>query len=548
MTHSVTETQAWRLLERHHEQHRHRHLQDLFAADSQRFAAFSVHAEQLLFDYSKQRICAETRTLLLQLAEEVNLRGQIDALFAGEPINNTEARAALHMALRQPQGSAFPSQTNNVVPEVREVLSRMTAFAERVRNGTWTGHSGKRIEAVVNIGIGGSDLGPAMAAHALEPHRHERLRGYFVSNLDGAALARTLAALDPETTLFVIASKTFSTLETLSNANSAREWLVGHYQSDAAVAKHFVAVSTQAQRVSEFGIDTDNMFGFWDWVGGRYSVWSAIGLPLIILFGGKVFEAFLRGGASMDEHFRSQPFERNLPVLMGLIGIWNRNFLDAGNHAVLPYDFGLEKLPAYLQQLEMESNGKHVTRGGDDVDYDTCPIIWGALGNNGQHAFYQLIHQGTTTVSSDFLVSLNSQYTQPDHQNAVLANAFAQSQALMDGRSLDQALAADGDACADDESARLRAKHRVMNGNQPSTTIIFERLTPSCLGSLVALYEHKVFVQSVCWDINAFDQWGVELGKQLASVIQPQLETGDTHTQQDTSTRGLIEYCLSRKG
>ena len=546
MIDSVTHGQAWRLLERHYEEHKRTHLRDLFAANPERFEAFSINAGDLLFDFSKQRVTGQTIKLLLQLASEVDLQGRIEALFAGEPVNNTEGRPALHMALRQSADTVFPSAEMNVMPDVRGVLERMYAFSQRVRDGHWKGHSGKSIKAIVNIGIGGSDLGPAMVAHALEPYGSAQLSGHFVSNLDGGALARTLEPLDPETTLFVIASKMFSTLETLSNASSARRWLIDHYGTDEAVAKHFVAVSTQAERVSEFGIDTDNMFGFWGWVGGRYSVWSAIGLPLILLFGARVFEEFLAGAAEVDEHFLTQPHEANVPVLMGLIGVWNRNFLGAGNHAVLPYDFGLEKFPAYLQQLEMESNGKHVTRGGHDVDYETCPIIWGGLGNNGQHAYYQLLHQGTSLISSDFLVAANSQYATPDHQYAVLSNAFAQSQALMNGRTLEQASAQQSDIHRDDEEASLRASHRQMHGNQPSSTLLFDELTPKTLGSLMALYEHKVFVQSVCWDINAFDQWGVELGKELATVIQSQFESGTSSAAHDGSTRRLIESARAR--
>ena len=543
----VTGTPAWSQLAAHAAATSKLHLRDLFAADPDRFNRFSRRLDDLLLDFSKQRITAETLTLLLELARAARLEERIAALLAGEPVNNTEGRAALHTALRRPQGTPFPNADDDKVPDVHEVLRRMYEFADSVRQGEWRGYGGKSIRTVVNIGIGGSDLGPMMVAHALEPRRGDGPAARFVSNLDGAALGRLLAELDPETTLLVIASKTFSTQETLTNATSARAWVTDHFGTDAAVARHFVAVSTAAERVSDFGIAPANMFGFWDWVGGRYSVWSAVGLSLIMSFGREVFEAFLSGAARLDAHFAAVPLEDNLPVLLGLIGIWNRNFLDAGTHAVVPYDYSLKDFAAYLQQLEMESNGKHVTRAGDDVDYNTCPVVWGGLGNNGQHAFYQLLHQGTALVSTDFLVAVNSQHATPDHQDAVLANAFAQSQALMHGRDPDQALAQSTAEGLDGDAAKLRARHRVMRGNQPSSTLVYDRLTPETLGMLIALYEHKVFVQSAIWDINAFDQWGVELGKQLAGVIEPQLKGADAPAEQDASTLGLIAHVRGRQ-
>ena len=542
-----TQLAAWQKLADHAAEIENTDLKALFAADHRRFDALSYRALGLLVDFSKQRINHDTLTLLTELAAEAGVQHRIKQMFSGGRINNTEDRSVLHTALRQPEGSVFPSQAFDVMPEVREVVERMYVFADRVRSGEWKGFSAKPISDVVNIGIGGSDLGPAMVAHALSPLHDAGLRGHFVSNIDGAALARTLAPLNPETTLFIVASKTFSTQETLANATSARRWLLDHFEDERAVARHFVAVSTEAERVSAFGIDVDNMFGFWDWVGGRYSVWSAIGLSLILLLGPRVFDDFLAGAAELDEHFRTKSLDQNLPILLGLIGIWNRNFVGAGSHAVLAYDFGLEKFPSYLQQLEMESNGKHVTRTGKEVEVATCPIVWGGLGNNGQHAFYQLMHQGTSLLSSDFLVALHSQLDPPDHQRDVLSNAFGQSQALMNGRNFEQALEQGRSDGLDGDSLTLRSRHRVVKGNQPSTTIVYDKLDASTLGKLVALYEHKVFVQSVIWDINAFDQWGVELGKELAGVIGPQLESGQGLDEQDSSTRGLIEYSRARK-
>ncbi len=537
------ETAAWAALDAHREEVGETHLRELFAADEQRFQRLSASACGLFLDYSKQRVTARTLELLFDLAREMDLAGRVEALFAGEPVNNTEGRAALHTALRHLDDSPLRVDGEDVVPRVHETLERILAFAEEVRSGRWLGATGKPIRTVVNIGIGGSDLGPDMAAEALRAYWGEGLDARFVSNLDYTQLGGVLAGLDHETTLFVVESKTFTTQETLTNARSARAWLLDRNGGDsAAIARHFVAVSTHGERVAEFGIDTANMFGFWDWVGGRYSLWSAIGLPLAVLIGRERFTALLRGAAAMDAHFRSAPWESNLPVLLGLLGVWNTNFLGAASHAVLPYDYALRLLPAYLQQLEMESNGKRVTRDGTPVAWDTCPVVWGAPGNNGQHAFYQLLHQGTRLVPSDFIVPAGNAWGREEHEQKVLANALAQTEALMHGRTVAEARAQMDAAGLAPEQAELLAPHRALPGNQPSSTLVYERLSPEVLGALVALYEHKVFVQSVVWDVNAFDQWGVELGKELAGVILPELAPEAPLSAHDGSTTGLIEY------
>jgi len=539
--------EAFARLEAHAESMRGVHMRDLFARDAGRFQRFSASACGLLVDYSKNRITDETLQALFALGEEAGLNAAIADLFGGRAVNTTEKRPALHMALRYAGEEPFPSAQWDVMPEVRVVRERMRAFAGEVRSGRWRGFGGRRIEAVVNIGIGGSDLGPAMAMHALAPYQHPDLRAFFVSNIDSGALVRVLQAVDPETTLFIVASKTFSTQETLMNAKSARAWLIDHHGSEQAVANHFVAVSTATERVRRFGIDTRNMFPFWEWVGGRYSVWSAIGLSLVIVLGMERFEAFLAGAAEMDEHFRHTGAAHHLPVVLGLLGVWYRNFLGVGNHVVLPYDQALERLPAYLQQLEMESNGKHVSRSGEPLDYDTCPIVWGGLGNNAQHAFYQLLHQGTSPISADMIVALGSQYPLPGHEAACLANALAQSEALMRGGSSSQAGTGGADGAQRSEARDGADPQRCSKGNQPTNTIVYERLTPRILGALVALYEHKVYVQSVCWGINPFDQWGVELGKQLASVILRDLQGEQSPSAHDASTQGLIDYARQRR-
>jgi glucose-6-phosphate isomerase len=540
MTQSPQVRSAWAALREHHRAVAGLHLRELFARDPGRFDRLSAQACGLLVDYSKHRVTDETLVRLRGLADAMDLRGWTRRMFDGEPINATEGRAVLHVALRNRSNRPMRVAGEDVMPAVNAVLARMRRLADDVGGGRWLGHTGKPVRSVVNIGIGGSDLGPAMVATALAAHVRPGLTGYFVSNLDGTHLAEILAGLDPETTLFVVESKTFTTQETLTNARSARRWLVERLGDERAVARHFVAVSTSAERVREFGIDTDNMFGFWDWVGGRYSVWSAIGLPVALLLGMDGFEDLLAGAHAMDEHFREAPWEANLPVTLGLLGIWYTSLFEAHTHAVLPYDFALRLLPAYLQQLEMESNGKRVSREGQPVVGHTCPVVWGAPGNNGQHAFYQLMHQGTRLVPADFVVAAESQHELPGHQSAVLANALAQTEALMRGRTAEEARAELAAAGLSGEALEAAVPHRVLPGNQPTTTILYRRLTPRVLGALVALYEHKVFVQSVCWGVNAFDQWGVELGKQLARVIQPELEGDRDGSGHDGSTSGLI--------
>ncbi|MCU0935228.1 MAG: glucose-6-phosphate isomerase [Gammaproteobacteria bacterium] len=538
---------AWEALEAHYREIEGLHLRDLFARDPERFPRLTAEACGIFLDYSKGRVTAETLVRLAHLADAVDLRGWTDRMFAGEAINGTEDRAVLHVALRNRANRPIRVGGEDVMPEVNEVLARMARLVGAVRDGSWKGHTGKPIRSVVNLGIGGSDLGPAMAATALAAYGRADLTGHFVSNLDGTDLAETLALVDPETTLFVVESKTFTTQETLTNARSARAWLVQHLGDERAVARHFVAVSTSAERVREFGIDLDNMFGFWDWVGGRYSMWSAIGLPVAILVGMERFEGFLAGAHAMDEHFRSAPWERNLPAILGLLRVWYANLFAAATHAVLPYDYALRLLPAYLQQLEMESNGKRVTRDGQPVTRQTSAVVWGAPGNNGQHAFYQLLHQGTRLVPADFLVPLESQHELAGHHEGVLANALAQTEALMRGRSAAEARAELAAAGFAGKALDAAVPHRVLPGNQPTNTLVYQRLTPEVLGALVALYEHEVFVQSVVWRINAFDQWGVELGKQLARVIQPELAPHAPLSAHDASTAGLIRLARDRR-
>jgi len=537
----ATRLPAWAGLEAHQRRLRDVHMRELFDGDPGRCERFSLEACGLFLDYSKHRATDETLERLRSLAREAELEAWIERLFRGDAVNNTEGRAALHPALRYRGASPFPSAERDVMPEVRDVLARIHAFVETVRGGAWRGYDGRPIRDVVNIGIGGSDLGPAMATRALARYHAEGLRAHFVSNLDATQLHEVLSRVDPGTTLFVIASKTFTTQETLTNARSARHWLVSRAGQESAVARHFVAVSTSRERVVDFGIDPANMFGFWDWVGGRYSLWSAIGLPIALMVGMEGFEALLGGAYAMDVHFREAPLERNMPVIAGLLGVWYRNFFEAPTRAVLPYDYALRDFPAYLQQLEMESNGKRVTRAGEAVDYATGPIVWGALGNNGQHAFYQLMHQGTALIPSDFIVPAYTQQPLPGHDEAVLANALAQAEALMRGRSAEEAREALRACGLGGAALEAALPHRVLPGNQPSSTLLYERLTPHVLGALVALYEHRVFVQSVCWGINPFDQWGVELGKELARVIQPALEGERDSAARDASTRGLIE-------
>ncbi|HXV62712.1 MAG TPA: glucose-6-phosphate isomerase [Vicinamibacteria bacterium] len=530
----LTERKAWKDLESHHLTIRELHLRDLFADDPDRGDRMKVEAVGLYLDYSKNRITDETLELLLRLAVESGLRGRIDAMFRGERINVTENRAVLHVALRAPKDASILVDGENVVPAVHAVLDKMAEFSNRVRAGDWKGHTGKSIKNVINIGIGGSDLGPAMAYEALKHYSERAMTFRFVSNVDGTDFAEAVQNLDPEETLFVVASKTFTTLETMTNAHTAREWLLGGSSgNEEAIAKHFVAVSTNAEEVAKFGIDPNNIFGFWDWVGGRYSMGSAIGLSTMLAVGPEHFRAMLNGFHQMDEHFRNAPFERNLPVLMGLLAVWYSDFFGAATVAVLPYEQYLERFPAYLQQLTMESNGKQVTLGGNKVAYETGPIYWGEPGTNGQHSFYQLIHQGTRLIPCDFIGFGRTLNPLGRHHDALMANVFAQTEALAFGKTPEQVKA--------EGTPDWLVPHRVFDGNRPSNTILADRLTPETLGKLVALYEHNVFTQGAIWNIDSFDQWGVELGKQLARRIIPELESKEEPAlAHDSSTNNLI--------
>ncbi len=532
---ALTSRQAWKALEAHGRTIRGVHLRTLFADDPVRGERMTAEGAGLFLDYSKNRVTDETMRLLGRLAEESGLRARIEAMFQGEKINVTENRAVLHVALRAPRGASIVVDGRNVVPDVHEVLDKMAGFADRVRSGEWKGHTGRRIRNVINIGIGGSDLGPVMAYEALRHYSDRSMTFRFVSNVDGIDFVEATHDLDPAETLFIVSSKTFTTLETLTNAFSAREWLLRGLGGDAkAVAKHFVAVSTNAEKVSAFGIDTANMFGFWDWVGGRYSMESAIGLSTMIAIGPDHFRAMLDGSHQMDEHFRTAPFEKNLPVLMGLLSVWYTNFFGAQTVAVLPYESYLKRFPAYLQQLVMESNGKQVTIDGETVSYDTSPVYWGEPGTNGQHSFYQLIHQGTRLIPCDFIAFAHALTPLGRHHDILLANMFAQAEALAFGKTMEQ-VKAEGTAAA-------LVRHRVFEGNRPSNTILAERLTPAVLGSLVALYEHSVYTQGVIWNVNPFDQWGVELGKALAQAIIPELESATPPAlRHDSSTNNLIQ-------
>ncbi|HZV03373.1 MAG TPA: glucose-6-phosphate isomerase [Planctomycetota bacterium] len=542
-TPSLTSRPAWKALAAHHGKVKNVHLRDLFAQDPNRGERLAAEACGIYLDYSKNRVTDETIALLLRLAEECGLRARIDAMFRGDKINVTENRAVLHTALRAPRSARIVVDGTNVVPLVHEVLDRMSAFSDRVRGGAWKGHTGKRIKNVVNIGIGGSDLGPVMAYEALRHYSDRSLTFRFVSNIDGTDLAEAVRDLDAAETLFIVSSKTFTTQETMTNAESARRWSIEKLGGDAkSVAKHFVAVSTNAAKVTEFGIDTANMFGFWDWVGGRYSMDSAIGLSTMLAVGPEGFRAMLEGFHQMDEHFRTAPFEKNLPVLMGLLGVWYDDFFSASTVAVLPYEQYLKRFPAYLQQLTMESNGKHVTLEGAPVDYETGPIYWGEPGTNGQHSFYQLIHQGTKLIPCDFIAFAEALNPLGRHHDILMANVFAQAEALAFGKTPEQ-VAAEG-------TPAWLVPHRVFEGNRPSNTILAARLTPATLGQLVALYEHVVFTQGVIWNIDSFDQWGVELGKVLAQRIVPELESkGEPQLQHDASTNALIRrYRKLRRG
>jgi glucose-6-phosphate isomerase len=536
----LTQRAAWKALESHCPQVRGVHLRKLFADDPQRGERLKVEAAGIYFDYSKNRITDETLKLLLQLADESGLRSRIDAMFRGEKINVTEKRAVLHVALRAPKGQAIVVDGADVVPRVHAVLDKMAGFSSRVRDGEWKGHTGKPIRNVVNVGIGGSDLGPVMAYEALRHYSRRDMTFRFVSNVDGTDFAEATCGLDAEETLFIISSKTFTTLETMTNAQTARAWVLETLKQDAAVARHFVAVSTNAAEVAKFGIDTANMFEFWDWVGGRYSMDSAIGLATMIAIGDEHFRAMLDGFHQMDEHFRSAPFERNLPVLLGLLAFWYNDFFGAQTVAVLPYEQYLKRFPAYLQQLTMESNGKHVTLDGTEIAYQTGPIFWGEPGTNGQHSFYQMIHQGTKLIPCDFIAFDQALNPLGRHHDLLVANVFAQTEALAFGKTA-QEVQAEG-------TPAWLVPHRTFEGNRPSNTILLERLTPEALGKLVALYEHSVFTQGVLWQIDSFDQWGVELGKVLAQRIIPELESKDEpQLKHDSSTNTLIERYRKHK-
>lgn len=540
---NLTRSAAWQALQQHQQSIAPRHLRDLFRDDPQRFERFSLRQGSILLDYSKNLITSETMVLLSALAREAKLGDWIEKMFCGETINFTEKRAVLHTALRNRSNQAVLINGSDIMPEVRRVLAQMREFSDLVRSGKWRGYSGKAITDIVNIGIGGSDLGPVMVTQALKHYEQPGLNAHFVSNVDGTHVAETLRRLNPETTLFVVASKTFTTQETLSNARSAREWLLRAAGDDGAVAKHFVAVSTNAKEVAKFGIDTTHMFEFWDWVGGRYSLWSAIGLSIALYLGMDHFEALLQGAFEMDEHFRHAPFAHNMPVILGMLGVWYNNFFAAQSHAVLPYDQYLHRFPAYLQQLDMESNGKRISRDGETVDYQTGPVIWGEPGTNGQHAFYQLIHQGTKLIPADFLAPIESLNPLGEHHRILLANCFAQSQALMQGKTEAEARAELEQAGMHGSDLQQLLPHKVFPGNKPSNTLLYEKLTPHALGTLVALYEHKVFVQGIVWNLNSFDQWGVELGKQLAGSILPELASNHETALFDASTNGLINHC-----
>jgi glucose-6-phosphate isomerase len=537
---TLTDRPAWKALQAHYNQIHNRHLRTLFSEEPNRGERLTVEAAGLYFDYSKHRVTDETIRLLLALAEDRGLRARIDAMFRGDKINVTEKRAVLHVALRAPRGASILIDGKNVVPEVHEVLDRMAEFSTRVRDGSWTGHTGKRIRNVINIGIGGSDLGPVMAYEALRYYSDRTLTMRFVSNVDGTDFAEATRDLDPAETLFIVSSKTFTTLETMTNARTARDWSLAALYDEKAVAKHFVAVSTNAAEVTKFGIDTKNMFGFWDWVGGRYSMDSAIGLSTMIAVGAENFRAMLSGFHAIDEHFRTAPFARNLPVLMGLLGVWYNDFFGAQTVAVLPYEQYLKRFPAYLQQLTMESNGKHVTLDGAPIDYQTGPIYWGEPGTNGQHSFYQLIHQGTKIIPCDFIGFCRPLNHVGRHHDLLLSNIFAQAEALAFGKTPEQVKA--------EGTPDWLVPHRVFEGNRPSTVILADELTPEILGKLVALYEHSVFTQGTIWNIDSFDQWGVELGKVLAQKIIPELESdSEPPLAHDSSTNALIRRYRNRR-
>lgn len=542
MSFSLTELASWKKLQEHYLQTKDLRMKDLFEKDKLRFDKFHIDFNDILIDYSKNRITEETLQLLISLANEINLKQATEAMFTGEKINNTEKRAVLHTALRNRSNAPVYFEGKDVMPEINAVLSKMKQFCSKVRDGYWRGFTGKTITDIVNIGIGGSDLGPFMVTEALRPYGKSDLNMHFVSNVDGTHIAECLKRVNPETTLFIVASKTFTTQETLANAESAKSWFLDIAKDPSHVAKHFVALSTNSKAVSTFGIDTENMFEFWDWVGGRYSLWSAIGLSIALYIGFENFEELLTGAHEMDVHFRTAPYEKNIPVILGLLGVWYNNFYEADSHSILPYDQYMHRFAAYFQQGDMESNGKGVTKSGKSVNYSTGPIIWGEPGTNGQHAFYQLIHQGTKLIPCDFLAPVQSQNPIGEHHKMLLSNFFAQTEALMKGKTADEVQEELKKSGLSEEEIGELTPHKVFSGNKPTNSIFFKKLTPKVLGSLIAMYEQKIFVQGMIWDVNPYDQWGVELGKQLAKIILPELESEDSIGSHDSSTNGLINY------
>ncbi len=537
---SPNQTKAWQKLAKHFQQIQDVHMKDLFSKDQNRFEKFSVRFNSILIDYSKNRINEQTLKLLTELAEEVGLKDAIDKMFSGDYINETENRPVLHTALRNMSSKSVCVDGNNIMPGINAVLKKMKSFSSQVISGKWTGYTGKRVTDIVNIGIGGSDLGPVMVTECLKSYAKKGLSVHFVSNIDGTHITETLKNIDPESTLFMIASKTFTTQETMTNAFTARTWFLNHAGNDSHVAKHFVAMSTNSKGVKEFGIDTNNMFEFWDWVGGRYSLWSAIGLSIACYIGFENFEDLLKGAFEMDQHFKEADHDKNIPVLLGLIGIWYNNFFGAETEVILPYDQYMHRFAAYLQQGNMESNGKAIDRNGTKVKYQTGPVIWGEPGTNGQHAFYQLIHQGTKLIPADFLAPAISHNPIGDHHQILMSNFFAQTEALLNGKTSEEVGDELKKAGENDEAIQILMPHKVFSGNRPSNSILFKKLSPHTLGSLIAMYEHKIFVQGVIWNIFSFDQWGVELGKQLAKTILSELNDKKSVLSHDSSTEGLI--------
>ncbi|WP_111643015.1 glucose-6-phosphate isomerase [Marinimicrobium alkaliphilum] len=546
-TASRTQLPEWQALEAHAQTLSGTHLRDLFDRDDQRFDKFSLALPHFLFDYSKNRITEETRDKLFALAKAVDVEGWRDKMFAGEKINRTEDRAVLHVALRDPSDEPLVIDGTDVRPEVQRELGRMRDLVERVRGGQWRGYSDKAITDVVSIGIGGSNLGPLMVTEALSAHADGSLNVHYVSNIDGSQIADTLKRLNAETTLFVVSSKTFTTLETMTNAKTARQWFMDNGGSESTTNRHFIAVSSNIEKAVEFGVDEDNIFAMWDWVGGRFSLWSAIGLPIALNLGFEAFEDLLAGANEMDRHFVEAPLAENAPMLLALLGVWNRNFLGYRAHALLPYDQSMHRFPAYMQQAEMESNGKSVNWAGERLSYGSCPLIWGEVGINGQHAFYQMLHQGTDIIPADFIGSITSSNTMPGHHDALMANFFAQTEAMMRGIDADQVRAELKSKGMDDAHIEAIVEHKVHPGNRPTNTLLLHKLDARTLGALIALYEHKIFVQGIIWQVHSFDQWGVELGKVLAAGIIPELEEGKSNPGHDASTRNLINYYCQNK-